>query len=146
MRKRILFSLLAATSVAPVAFAQDAAGAAAPMSPMANLIPFALIFVVMFFLVIRPQMKQAKARQLALDALKKGDVVVTGGGVIGKVSKLVDDTVVLEIASGVEIKVLRGTITGLYVKQEAPAAPAKRDSAVKNDNSAPSKENVANDN
>lgn len=131
------------------ALAQEAAAPAAGMTQgtWASMLPLAIIFVIFYILLIRPQQKRFKEHQQVLSNLKKGDMVVTGGGKIGKVLKVVDDVVHVELAPGVEVKVLKSTISGLHgVKTEAPVAASKKKGAEKNDNIVPSKEDVANDN
>ena len=87
-----------------------------------QLVPFLLIFVIMYFLIIRPQQKQAKTHKAMIEALRRGDQVVTQGGIVGKVSKVQEDGMVeVEIAEGVKVKVLRHTITTVLNKTE-PAA------------------------
>jgi preprotein translocase subunit YajC len=76
----------------------------------ASFIPLILIFVVFYFLLIRPQQKQAKQHQAFLNDLKKGNKVITKGGVYGQINNLTDTVVTLEIAKGVEIKVSRDAI------------------------------------
>jgi preprotein translocase subunit YajC len=91
-----------------------------------QLLPLVLIFVVFYFLLIRPQQKKAKQHRELLANLRKGDNVVTGGGMMGKVVKLEDNVVHVEIADNVRIRVIRQTITDVVGKTEpAPAAPAK---------------------
>jgi preprotein translocase subunit YajC len=103
------------------AYAQTAgAGGGAAM---ANLfIPMILIFVIFWFLVLRPEQQRAKAHRAKLEAAKKGDEVVTGGGIVGKVTKVENDRLEVEIASGVRVKVLRATLAD--VNPLAPAKPA----------------------
>jgi preprotein translocase subunit YajC len=87
-----------------------------------SILPFILIFVIMYFLIIRPQRTQMKKRQEMLTAVRRGDTVVTGGGIVGKVQKVVDDNEVeVEIAEGVRIKVLRSTLMDVRVKGEPVA-------------------------
>jgi preprotein translocase subunit YajC len=103
------------------AFAQ-AAGAAGGQSLLTSMLPLVLIFGVFYFLLIRPQQKKAKAHRDMVDAVRRGDNIVTAGGVLGKVTKVVDDTTVqVEIAEGVKIKVLKGTLSDVRSKGE----PAK---------------------
>jgi preprotein translocase subunit YajC len=116
------------------AFAQTgapAAGADPTMALVLQLFPFALIFIVFYFLIIRPQQRRLKAHQEMIANLKKGDVVVTSGGIIGKVRSVVDDEARLEIATNVEVRVLRHTISEVRTRGEpAPAndsKPAKAD-------------------
>ena len=92
------------------AFAQTAPAAAAGgdmQSSLMGMLPLLLMFVVLWFLMIRPQMKKAKEHKAMVDALAKGDEVVTQGGLLGKVSKLGDSYLEIEVASGVEVQVQR---------------------------------------
>jgi len=93
------------------------------MQGIESLIPLLLIFAIMYFLLIRPQQKKLKEHQEMVAALRRGDQVVTQGGVIGKVTKVKDDAneIEVEIASGVTVKVVRSTITTVLNKTE----PAK---------------------
>lgn len=102
------------------AYAQDAAAAAAP-SPIASFLPLILIFVVFYFLLIRPQQKKYKQHQALVAAIKKNDKIVTNGGVHGKVTKAGegDSFLHVEIASGVEIKVERSSVASLVDKKPA---------------------------
>ncbi len=77
---------------------------------------FALMFAVMYFLMIRPQQKKAKEQRQMMDALSKGDEVVTAGGILGKVSKVNDTYVTIEIATGTDIVVQKHAITTLLPK------------------------------
>ncbi|MBP7516343.1 MAG: preprotein translocase subunit YajC [Desulfobulbus sp.] len=96
-----------------LAWAADApAAAAGGMGAIAQFVPLILIFVVFYFLLIRPQQKKAKEHQNYLANLKKGDKVITGGGIHGQIASLTDTVVTLEIAENVRIKVNRGAIAG----------------------------------
>ena len=91
----------------------QAAGATAADSGLASIIsiaPLILIFVVFYFLMIRPQQKRMKALQAAVMAVKKGDSVITAGGLVGKVTKVEDTVVEVEIAANVRVKVVKATI------------------------------------
>jgi len=106
------------------AFAQAAAGGAGGLS---SLLPFVLIFVVFYFFLIRPQQKRAKEHREMVSALKRGDKVVTSGGLVGTVSKAVEgqDTVEIEIAKDVKVNVMRTMIADLRDKTDkAKQAPA----------------------
>jgi preprotein translocase subunit YajC len=92
------------------AYAQDAA---APSSTMAQLLPLILIFIVFYFLLIRPQMKRAKEHKALVAALAKGNEVVTNGGLLGRITGLSDSFVTLELADGVHIKVQRHAIAAV---------------------------------
>ena len=92
------------------------------MEPIAQFVPLILIFAIMYFLLIRPQQKKMKEHQQMVQALRRGDQVVTQGGVIGKVSKVKEDgEVEVEIAEGVKIRVVQSTIAQVLNKTE-PAA------------------------
>jgi preprotein translocase subunit YajC len=100
------------------AYAQDAGAAGGLIS----IIPFILIFVIMYFLLIRPQQKKMKEHQAMVSALRRGDQVVTQGGIIGKVVKVKEDgEAEVEIAEGVKVRVLKSTIATVMSKTE-PAA------------------------
>ncbi len=103
------------------AFAQ-AAGAPGAGSAFAQFIPLILIFAIMYFLMIRPQQKRAKQHREMVAALKKGDNVVTSGGILGKVSSVRDDEVEVEIATGVKVRLVRGSITQVVTRTEPVAA------------------------
>ena len=99
------------------AYAQTAPAAASdPMSGLMSFLPLALMFVVLYFIMIRPQMKRQKEHKAMIEAIAKGDEVVTAGGLIGRVSKLGDSFVHVEIASGTEVQVQRTAITQVLPK------------------------------
>ena len=98
------------------AYAQDAAGAAGALG---SFIPLILIFAIMYFLLIRPQQKKVKEHRAMVEALRRGDRVVTQGGLIGKVTKVKDDAELeVEIAQGVHVTVVRSTIAQVLSKTE----------------------------
>ncbi len=78
---------------------------------MVQVLPLALIFVVFWFLIIRPQSKRMKEHKTKIEAVKRGDQVVTGGGLIGKVTKVEDNVVELELAPNVKVRALKSTLT-----------------------------------
>lgn len=86
------------------------AGAADPTGGFMQLLPMILMFVVLWFLMIRPQMKKAKDHKALIAGLAKGDEVVTGGGLLGKVTKVSDSYVNVEIANGIEVIVQKPAI------------------------------------
>jgi preprotein translocase subunit YajC len=102
------------------AFAQDAAPAVAAGPNILETLALPLILVVIFwFLIFRPQQKRAKAQQAMLSAIRRGDTVVTTGGIIGKVTKAVDgEDLEVEIAQGVKVKLVRGMIADVRTKSE----------------------------
>ena len=93
-----------------LAHAQTAAAATDPMSSLTQMLPLILMFVVLWFLMIRPQMKKAKEHKALLAALTKGDEVVTQGGIVGKVVKVGDSYVTVEIAANTEVVVQKPSI------------------------------------
>ncbi|MCL2761315.1 MAG: preprotein translocase subunit YajC [Desulfuromonadales bacterium] len=82
-------------------------------SILQTIIPLLLMFAIFYFLLIRPQQKKAKDHRIMLDALKKGDSVVTAGGIHGKVTSVDDSVVTLEVATGVNIKVNKGHVSAI---------------------------------
>ncbi|BDV44128.1 preprotein translocase subunit YajC [Geotalea uraniireducens] len=86
---------------------------AGAQSAIMNIVPLIFMFGIFYFLLIRPQQKKAKEHRSLLDALKKGDQVVTAGGIHGKISAIDGDVVMLEIASGVSIKITKGFIASI---------------------------------
>ena len=100
------------------AFAQTAPAAAAggAESSLLSLAPLALMFVVLYFIMIRPQMKKQKEHKAMIEALAKGDEVVIGGGVIGRVAKLGESFVHVEVANNVELQVQRGAVIQVLPK------------------------------
>lgn len=103
------------------AFAQGAGAAAAP-NPIMQLIPFVLVFVFFYFLIIRPQQAARKKHQEMITNVKRGDVVVTSGGMIGKITKVLEgDEVMVELADNVVVKVVKSTIADVRNKP-SPAA------------------------
>lgn len=109
------------------AYAQTAAGADPGAAMAMQILPLILIFVVFYFLLIRPQQAARKRHMEMIANLKKGDVVVTSGGMIGKVKSLQDDEVRVELAPNVDVRVVRGTIA--EVRSKTDPAPANDSSA-----------------
>lgn len=95
------------------AYAQTAAGAE---SSLMGFLPIILMFVVLYFLMIRPQMKRQKETKAMIEALAKGDEVVTAGGVVGKITKVTEGYVTLEVADGTEILVQKAAVGTLLPK------------------------------
>jgi preprotein translocase subunit YajC len=99
------------------AFAQTAPAAGGDMqSSLMSMLPLVLMFVVLYFVMIRPQMKRQKEHRSMIDALAKGDEVATAGGLVGRVSKLGDTYLSLEVAQGVEIQVQRSAVVQILPK------------------------------
>jgi preprotein translocase subunit YajC len=102
----------------------QAAPAGQPSGATAALIQFApllLIFVIFWFLVMRPQQQRVKQHQAAINAVKKGDEVVTGGGIRGRVTKVSDEEAEVEIAQGVKIRIIKSTISQVLTPNTKPA-------------------------
>jgi len=85
-------------------------------SSLMSMLPLVLMFVVLYFVMIRPQMKKQKEHRAMIDALAKGDEVVSGGGLLGKVTKLGDSYVHIEVANGVEVQVQRSAVVQVLPK------------------------------
>ena len=97
------------------AFAQAAAGADT-QSTLMNMLPLVLMFGVLYFVMIRPQMRKQKEHKAMIDALAKGDEVVTAGGLLGKVSKIGDAYIGVELATGVEVQLQRSAVVQVLPK------------------------------
>lgn len=104
------------------AFAQAAAPGGAASS-LISFVPIVLIFVIMYVLMIRPQQKKVKQHRAMIEAVRRGDQVVTAGGLIGKVTKVAEGEVEVEIAPGVKARVVKSTLTQVMSKTE-PAVEA----------------------
>jgi preprotein translocase subunit YajC len=99
------------------AYAQSATGGAPEM--LMSILPFVLIFIIMYFLIIRPQRAQMKKRTEMLGNVRRGDTVVTGGGLVGKVTKVIDDNELeVDLGNGLKVTALRSTIADVRVKGE----------------------------
>jgi len=107
------------------AFAQAAGGDTSNM--LVSLLPFVLIFVIMYFLILRPQQKRVKQHQEMVKNVRRGDTVVTSGGLIGKVTKVIDDEQIeVELSEGVRIRQVRQMISDVRAKGEpVKGEPAK---------------------
>ena len=101
------------------AHAQAAGGGFGGFGGFESLLPLVLIFVVFYFLLIRPQQKKAKLHRELLAALRRGDRIVTSGGLIGKITRVGDNELVVEIAEGVRVRVARGMVSDVLAKTES---------------------------
>ena len=98
------------------AYAQAPAAGGDMMSTLTGMLPLLLMFVVLYFVMIRPQMKRQKEHKAMIEALAKGDEIVTAGGVVGKVTKVSDGYVTVEVAEGTEIIMQKAAVTLLLPK------------------------------
>ncbi len=98
-----------------------AQGGGASPDMLISILPFVLIFVIMYFLIIRPQRQQVKKRGEMLAAIRRGDTVVTGGGFVGKVTKATDDELEIDLGGGTKVTALRATIADVRVRGEPVA-------------------------
>lgn len=91
---------------------------AAPQDPgfLGGILPLIIIFVIFYFLLLRPQMKRAKEQRKMVEALSKGDEVVTTGGILGKITDVEDSFITVEIADGVRVKVQRNAVASMLPK------------------------------
>jgi preprotein translocase subunit YajC len=105
------------------AYAQAPGGSMFDQTAMVQFLPLVLIFVVFYFLLIRPQQKKQKDHRSMLDTLRRGDRVVTGGGIVGTVSKVVSpEEVEVDIAQNVRVRIVRSTISSVLAKPDPAAA------------------------
>ncbi len=108
------------------AYAQGAGGGSIFADTL--LIPMILIFAIMYFLIIRPQQQRLKAHRAMVENVRRGDGVVTAGGLIGKVTKVIDETEVqIEIADGVRVRAVKSTLTDVRAKGEPVKDTPKKD-------------------
>jgi len=101
--------------------AVPAGGSGGMAGILVGILPWLLIFVIFYVLMIRPQQRRVKEHQAAISAVKKGDEVITGGGIRGRVTKVADDEAEVEIAQGVKIRVVKSTITQVLTPNAKPA-------------------------
>ena len=108
------------------AYAQ--AGAPPQQDIFVTMLPFVFIFAIMYFLIIRPQQRRAREHREMLEALRRGDEIVTSGGLLAKITKVKEgeDEVEVEIANGVKVRVVKSTILSVASKTEPAAADAKK--------------------
>jgi len=97
------------------------AGAGGTVGLVMGIAPWLLIFVIFYLLMIRPQQRRVKEHQAAIAAVKKGDEVITGGGIRGRVTKVTDDEAEVEIAQGVKIRIIKSTISQVLAPNTKPA-------------------------
>ncbi len=118
--ERIIFSIM---SIASLQLALAAAGAAPAGSAafFVGLVPWIAILAIFYFLMIRPQSMKVKAHQAEIMAVKKGDDIITGGGIRGRVTKVTDDEAEVEIATNVRIRVIKSTISTVVKPKTKPA-------------------------
>ncbi|BBO72739.1 hypothetical protein DSCW_01560 [Desulfosarcina widdelii] len=121
-----------------IAYAMGQGGAAAQggSGGFASFIPLILMFVIFYFLLIRPQQKKTKEHKQMIENLKTGDRIITSGGLHGRVTGVSESTLTVEIAEKVRVKVNRGSVSGIMQSSSPPAAAkaAKKDKKEKNDN------------
>lgn len=112
------------------AFAQVGTGSGSDM--FISILPFVLIFVIMYFLIIRPQRQQMKKRTEMLEAVRRGDTVVTGGGLVGKVTKVPNETELeVDLGGGIKVTAVRSMISDVRVKSEPVANQNTKPSGTK---------------
>lgn len=124
MSKNVVSSFLLSNLLSYIALAQDAAAPAGPVAQppgWMNFVPFLVILVVFYFFLIRPQAKKQKEAQSFLSALKVGDQIITNSGILGRITGLTDSVANLEIANGVQIKILRSQILSSQASLQAQA-------------------------
>ncbi len=98
-----------------------AASVNSPSAILVGILPWVLIFLIFYMLMIRPQHKRMKEHAATIAAVKKGDEVITGGGIRGRVTKVTDDEVEVEIASGTKVKIVKSTLSHVVGPKTKPA-------------------------
>jgi preprotein translocase subunit YajC len=101
--------------------AAPAGGSGGTAGLLIGILPWVAIFAIFYFLMIRPQQQRVKQHQAEIAAVKKGDDVITGGGIRGRVTKVFEDEVEVEIAQGVKVRVVKSTITAVVNPTAKPA-------------------------
>ncbi len=101
--------------------AAGAGGTGGATGILFGLLPWLLIFLIFYMLMIRPQQKRMKEHQATIAAVKKGDEVVTAGGIRGRVTKVTDDDVEVEIAQGTRVKIVKSTLSNVVLPNKKPA-------------------------
>ncbi|MBX3502767.1 MAG: preprotein translocase subunit YajC [Alphaproteobacteria bacterium] len=113
------------------AYAQAAGGGGGMDGLLSNIAPLILIFVVFYFLLIRPQQRRAREHREMLASVRRGDQVVTGGGFLGKVTKVLNDNEIeIELAEGLRVRALKGTLQNIVSRGEPTAKEAANKEAV----------------
>ncbi len=100
------------------AFAQTAGGGSSATGLLVQFMPIILIFVIMYFLILRPQQQKARRHREMVNNLRRGDTVVTSGGLIGKVAKVDEHELQVELAEGVRVRIVRGMVAEVRAKGE----------------------------
>ncbi len=118
--RKLSFLALSALLAAPTAMAQEAPAAGGGL--MQSLIMFVPLILIFYFLLIRPQSQRQKKHRAMIDAVKKGDTVVTAGGLVGKVTKVAETEVTVEIADGVRVRALKAMLADVRDKSAPVAA------------------------
>ena len=109
------------------AYAQAAADGGSSMGALGSFLPLILIFVVFYFLLIRPQQKRQKQHMAMIDALKAGDNILTNGGIFGTITSVIDaQTFLVEIGNGVKVKVAKGGIAAKVDSSQSTTEPEKK--------------------
>ncbi len=101
--------------------ATSSGGAGGTTQLLLGIAPWVLIFVIFYILMIRPQQRRVKEHQASINAVKKGDEVITGGGIRGRVTKVTDEDAEVEIAQNVRIRVIKSTISNVLSRNSKPA-------------------------
>ena len=110
LKSLLVMTIFSSTTV----FAQGAPGGAGAQSPLLQFLPLVIVFVIFYFLMIRPQKKKFEEEQALLEKLSKGDEIYTKSGLIGTVQGITDTVITVEVSEGVRFKVLKSQIAGLY--------------------------------
>jgi preprotein translocase subunit YajC len=110
-----------AMSTTPLLMTSTAATANSPMAFLVGILPWLLIFVIVYMLMIRPQQKRMKEHAATIAAVKKGDEVITGGGIRGRVTKVMDEDVEVDIGQGTKVRIVKATLSHVVRPNIKPA-------------------------
>lgn len=125
LKKYLSLAAISAITILPAA-AQDVGAPSAGSAIMQQMLLFVPLILIFYFLIIRPQSQQRKQHQAMIDAVRRGDTVVTSGGLIGKVTKVADQELTVELAEGVRVRIMRRMVVDVRGKgQLVPANDAK---------------------
>ncbi len=108
-------------STTPLLMQSTAASANSPYGILIGILPWLLIFVIFYMLMIRPQQRRVREHQATISAVKKGDEVITGGGIRGRVTKVMDDDVEVEIGPNNRVRIVKATLSHVVTAAKKPA-------------------------
>lgn len=127
------------------AYAQDLGAAPTEATPLSGLLPVIIMIVLFYFLLIRPQQKKIKDHKKMVEALRRGDKIITAGGIFGSIARVDDDALLVEIADDTKIKIDKGSVSTVLTRSEPADTAEKPKKEKKTDKTAAKKPKAAND-